>query len=191
MSSARRATRHLHARGIAVMAVALVLLTAGCSSSTSSSTDGTSTSAGEQGGGRRGVVEAGEPVEVAVEGGTLRLVLDSIELVTTCPGRGVPTQTPSFAYFLVLELTATLEGHEDVSSAALGAETFRITGPDGRPQTISSTAQSWECFDGSELLPAFVEAGQSVSGKVVLDAMSEHGTVSYAPRGSSDWRWSF
>lgn len=206
--------RALAAAGV-VAAILGAATLAGCASSTQGPTTepSSSASAGQStSGGTGDVVEPGEPVEVAVDGGTLRLVLDSVELATSCPGRGVPTQVPSFAYFLVLEVTATLEGDATAADgaataaggetagggvtpaalyASLGAEMFRIAAPDGTLQTISTTAESWECYPDAELLPAFVDGGETVSGKVVLDAMTEHGTVSYAPRGESDWHWVF
>ncbi len=33
--------------------------------------------------------------------------------------------------------------------------------------------------------------GDTVSGKLVLDVVTEHGTVSYAPRVAADWYWEY
>lgn len=146
------------------------------------------------------VIRTGEQVDVAIDGGTLGLVLDSVDLVSSCPGRGVPTQEPSLGHFLVLELTATLARGAEIANgtqtpgelyAPLGAEMFRVAAPDGTLQPISSTTESWECFEDAELLPAFVDEGDTVSGKLVLDVVTEHGQVSYAPRVAADWYWEF
>lgn len=146
------------------------------------------------------VVSPGERVEIAVDEGDLLLVLDSVDVLASCPSRGAPTQEPQFEHFLVLEVTAALSsptaGSDDgaassPSYAPLGAEMFRVRSPDGEYQPITSTEESWACFENAELLPAFVDAGETVSGKVVLDVATRHGSVSYAPHVPSDWHWAF
>lgn len=140
------------------------------------------------------VVHSGETVEVDVDGGTLQLVLDSAEVLTSCPGRGIPTQVPFFDYFLVLDLQATLitdPATPGASYAPLGAEMFRVRATDGSFQPIISTEASWECLESAQLLPAFVDNGETVSGKVVLDVATEHGSVSYEALVPVDWHWTF
>ncbi len=89
-------------RAAGAAAAVLALTLAGCSASTEPSNPTTGEPSGVA-----TVIRPGEQVEVAVDGGTLELVLDSAEVVSSCPGRGVPTQEPSLGHFLVLELTAT------------------------------------------------------------------------------------
>lgn len=182
-------------RAAGAAAAVLALTLAGCSASTEPSNPTTGEPSGVA-----TVIRPGEQVEVPVDGGTLELVLDSAEVVSSCPGRGVPTQEPSLGHFLVLELTATLAPGAGAATSAetrgelyapLGAELFRVAAPDGTFQPISSTTESWECFEDAELLPAFVDAGDTVSGKLVLDVVTEHGTVSYAPRVAADWYWEY
>jgi len=133
-------------------------------------------------------VPLGQPVEVAMDGAVLRLTLESVAVVTECPGRAAPVQQPVFGHFVVLHIAASVTE----SYAPVGAELFRITAPDGRTQSVSSTDASWACFEPAELLPAFVDAGEPVSGVVVLDSATEHGTVSYnSPGGANGWFWSF
>lgn len=136
---------------------------------------------------------------IAAPSGNLRLTVDSIAVMESCPGRGTPTQEPVFGHFVVLEVTASRAAPEDEAAAGadepgyvgLGAERFRIAGPDGTVQEITSTQASWACFEDAELLPAFVDVGRTASGKVVLDSASEHGSVVFSQESSPGWEWSF
>lgn len=143
----------------------------------------------------RAEVPVGEAVDVPIDGGSLRLVLVSIDVATSCPARGTATQEPSFGYFVVLEVSAAVEVDAATQAndplAPVGADVLRLTSPDGTPQRISNTDASWACFDTDELLPAFVDASSPQSGLVVLDSRTAHGTVTYLPDGDSDWYWSF
>lgn len=181
--------RRRFARAAAVATAALVAVSLmGCTSSTGPTSPSAPTPTPTA-----TAVRPGEAVDVAVDDGTLRLVLASVDVVPSCPGRGVPTQVPAFAHFVVLEVRAFLDPDDATGSAyaPLGAETFRITSPDGELQAFSNTEASWECYQDEELLPPFVDAGVEVSGKVVLDSMTEHGTVAYAPGLPAGWHWSF
>lgn len=160
-------------------------------------------------------VREGEQVRAPVggeSGHTLILTVRSVTVEQTCPGRGQPTQSPSFGVFVVLDLTATVEGDGDegdgdegddggeVQSATpgdpsvvvpLGAEAFRVVAPDGIVQEISSTEASWACYDAADLAPPFVAPGEVATGKVVLDSATEHGTVVYRLGEGPGWAWSF
>ncbi len=149
-------------------------------------------------------VREGEQVRAPVggeSGHTLALTVRSVTVEETCSGRGRPTQSPSFGVFVVLDLTATLEGGGgEVATATpgersvvvpLGAETFRVVAPDGTVQEISSTEASWACYDAADLAPPFVAPGEVATGKVVLDSATEHGTVVYRLGEGPGWAWSF
>jgi len=153
-------------------------------------------------------VREGEQVRGSVggeSGHTLVLTVRSVTVEQTCPGRGRPTEAPSFGVFVVLDLTATVErdggegGDERQTEAPeapstvvpLGAETFRVVAPDGTVQETSSTEASWACYDAADLAPPFVAPGEIAAGKVVLDSATEHGTVVYPLGGSPGWAWSF
>lgn len=188
----RAALRSVLAGAIAVAALAACATTPGTgSSSTAPGTPDTAT-ATQTPAPRQ--VAVGEPIRVQLdEGGSLVLVLEAIATAADCPGRGVPVQLPSQAFFVVLDLTASFEPDgslpADRQFAPTGAEVFRITGPDGVVQAISSTDASWACFEDPELLPPFMDSTNEVEGKVVLDSRTDHGTVTYG--GSTGWYWSF
>jgi hypothetical protein len=149
-------------------------------------------------------VREGEQVWAPVggeSGHTLILTVRSVTVEQTCPGRGRPTESPSFGVFVVLDVTATLEGEDgEVQTATpgepsvvvpLGAETFRVVAPDGTVQEISSTEASWACYDRADLAPPFVAPGEVATGKVVLDSATGHGTVVYRLGEGPGWAWSF
>lgn len=184
--------------GFRLAAATLVAASAACSppvpsqspgevTSTSSSTLSTTPARAE--------VPVGEAVDVPIDGGTLRLVLVSVDVATICPARGVRTQEPSLGYFVVLEVSAAVEVDAAAQAkdlvAPVGADVLRLTSPDGTPQQTSNTDASWACFDSDELLPAFVDSSSPQTGIVVLDSRTAHGTVTYLPDGDSDWYWSF
>jgi len=184
--------------GFRLAAATLVAASAACSppvpsqspgevTSTSSSTLSTTPARAE--------VPVGQAVDVPIDGGTLRLVLVSVDVTTSCPARGVPTQEPSFGYFVVLEVSAAVEVDAATQAkdlvAPIGADVLRLTSPDGTPQLTSNTDASWACFDRDKLLPAFVDSSSPQKGIVVLDSRTAHGTVTYLPEGDSDWYWSF
>lgn len=141
-------------------------------------------------------VGLGETAEVPVVGGTLFLVVRDIEVTTSCPGRAVPIQEPVFGYFVVVDLVARLDNHAattgpDVPYEVLGAERFRVAGPDGTFQEVSSTDASWACLEDDELAPPFVDAGESVTGKVVLDSASDHGIIVFDSGDPPRLSWQF
>lgn len=131
----------------------------------------------------------GQPVEVNLGGGTLELVLEDVEVATTCPGRAAPTQVPALGYFVILHVTALLKGGH--SYAPISAEAFSLSTSEGASQAVSSTEASWACFEDDELLPPFVDVGESVTGRLVLDSRTDHGRVAYGPPGEGDWFWRF
>lgn len=134
-------------------------------------------------------VATGQPVEVVLEDGTLELVLEDVEVATTCPGRAAPTQAPAFGYFVILQVTAAFSG--DGSYAPTSAEMYSLATSEGASQAVSTTDASWACFEDDELLPPFVDDGDTVTGRVVLDSRTDHGRVTYGPLEESDWFWSF
>jgi hypothetical protein len=149
------------------------------------------------------MVTVGDQVETPVNEGSavvLSLTVDDIQVLESCPSRAAPTQSPTLGHFVVLAVTATLRAPEtaledlppdEQTYAGLGAERFRIFDPAGTVQETTSTDASWACFEDSELLPAFVDVGQTVSGNVVLDSQSPHGTVVFSHDDSAGWEWTF
>lgn len=131
----------------------------------------------------------GDRVSVAVDGGRLELVLERLEVATSCPGRAAPTQAPALGHFVILHLTVTYAGAGDY--AAVGAEQFSLLTEQGVRQQVSSTDASWACFEDDQLLPAFVDDGATVAGIVVLDSRSEHGRVQYGSAGEGEWFWAY
>jgi hypothetical protein len=123
----------------------------------------------------------------------LELTVDALEVLRSCPGRGVEVE-PRLGQFVVLDVTVSLVGPEVGTSdafAALTPDVFRIAAPDGRVQEIVVTEQAWGCYEDAELLPPFVDPGETVSGKVVLESATEHGWLIYAPEKATGWEWKF
>lgn len=125
------------------------------------------------------------------------ITVDDATVTTTCPGRGVDVR-PANGHFLVLDVTATLSSDATAGGDAgqdvympLVAETFSIVTPEGGLQETTVTDASWACFEDDELLPPFLEPGQTASGKIVLDAANDSGVVVYAPDGLAGWEWEF
>ncbi len=139
----------------------------------------------------------GEPAGLAPEGSrsaSFQITLDSIEVLTGCPGRGV-TLAPENGYFVVIDLAASVDFDVVETTGAdvfmpLVADSFGVLGPDGAPQAAPTEA-SWGCYEDDQLAPPFVGAGESAAGKVVLDSAVPAGTLVYTPGGSTGWEWSF
>lgn len=177
-----------------VLAAALVAALASCSSpglppspSSTAATTGSGTSASDL-----APIPPGEAVEAVIDGGTVRFTLLSISVATSCPGRAAPTQLPANGYFVVMDLSASFEpSGSGEGYAPVGADVFRVAGPDGEAQPVSSTDASWACFGVDRLLPAFVDVSAPQTGIVVLDSRTEHGSVVYLHAEDSDWSWEF
>ncbi|WP_418607689.1 hypothetical protein [Georgenia sp. SUBG003] len=139
-------------------------------------------------------------------GAVLSLTVGSLEATASCTARGV--QAEPVETFVILDVTASLTTPDAAAApggqappveagtpgdvyTALTPDIFGITAPDGRAQKIVATDASWACLDDAALLPPFVDLGETVSGKVVLDSASTHGTVVYAPEGTTGWKWEF
>jgi hypothetical protein len=141
----------------------------------------------------------GEPAGLATADGEVffQMSVDAAQLAATCPGRGVDV-SPANGHFLVLDVTVTLSADAATSAdpgqdvyMPLVAETFDVVGPGGALQETTVTDASWACFENDELLPPFLEPGQTASGKVVLDSANDSGVVVYAPDGAAGWEWEF
>lgn len=184
-------------RGAVVAAATAATLVAGCSPGPASgpavSPTGTSSSepvatappAPDEG----RPVALGEPVTLPSGAeGTLTLTVRDISVQASCPGRGVPTQQPELGHFVVLDVTVVAEGTDQPVHLPPGV--FQLADGSGTLQQVSTTDASWSCFEDAELLPAFVPAGDPVTGKVVLDAAAPHGQVRCAS-GAAPLFWAY
>ncbi|WP_418605750.1 hypothetical protein [Georgenia sp. SUBG003] len=151
----------------------------------------------ERGHVRKDLGEPGGLADATDGRAVFEISVDSATVSATCPGRGIDV-SPANGHFVVLDVTASLSA--DVAAGAdrgqdvfmpLVAETFDIVGPGGAVQGSTVTDASWACFDDDELLPPFLEPGRTVTGKVVLDSVSDSGVVVYAPDGEAGWEWEF
>ncbi|PFG38715.1 hypothetical protein ATJ97_1201 [Georgenia soli] len=146
------------------------------------------------------VKEIGDGAELSAAGSAATLfeltVLD-VDVSRTCPGRGV-TPVPEHGHFVTVDLRAHMAAqmaHEVPPGTdtflPLMPEAFQIVGPDGTVQDTVVSGSAWACFDDDALAPPFVEPGESVAGKVVLDSRTASGTVVYDPDGTGGWEWPF
>lgn len=188
-------------RGWGALALAVALVATGCEADPAapgttppSTALSTASSTAQPSPARNDLVPLGDTVSIPVEAGTgtgtLHLTVSAIEMTDSCPGRAGPTQQPEFRHFVVLDVTARFEA--DDGYLPLGADSFRLASPEGRVQAISTTDASWACFPDAELLPPFVDAGDEVSGRIVLDSLTAHGSVGFARPGEDpQWWWNF
>lgn len=133
-----------------------------------------------------GLVEDGERV--------FTINVESIDVVPVCPSRLEGEVSPLNGHFIVAEVTTTLapefDGEEFI---ALGADTYSLLDTSGTEVADVHTVASFECFSTDDLIAPVIYPGESESGKVVLDAFSEHGRLVYNPWGvpGSGWEWEF
>ncbi|MCK6211791.1 hypothetical protein KZX45_14675 [Georgenia sp. EYE_87] len=130
-----------------------------------------------------------------IAGAELEMTVAGVEVLESCPGRGLEVE-PRLGQFVVLDVRASLVGPDGGAPgadafAALTPDVFGIAAPDGRVQEIVVTEGAWGCYEDAELLPPFVDPGETVRGKVVLDSATEHGWVIYAPEPTTGWEWKF
>lgn len=123
-------------------------------------------------------------------------VVEGIEVLVSCPGRGVTVPTRN-GYFVVVNLRAQMS--DAVSQAVKGgselfmpltADAFRLVGADGPVAAETLTDASWACFGSDVLAEPFVGPGEETAGLVVLDSPISSGTLVYAPAGRG-WEWTF
>lgn len=120
-------------------------------------------------------------------------------LAASCAPRvGNTPLKPTRTSFLVLDVKATLAA--DVGRKVAGggelfmplvAEAFSVTTASGTPDRNVTSESAWGCLDEKVLLPAVVNPGQSVRGKVVLDVATRQGQVAYDPDDNGGWSWPF
>lgn len=122
------------------------------------------------------------------------------KLVDHCKARvGDVMLKPERTKFLVLDVEASLSkdvpkkisGTTDELFMPLIAEAFSVVKPDGKIDRNLASEMSWGCFDDAVLLPALVNPGQSVKGKVVLDVDTTRGKVAFDPENNGGWSWPF
>lgn len=121
-------------------------------------------------------------------------------LLDQCPSRVDSTKLkPTRSKFLVLDVKATLankvsdkvSGTTEELFMPLIAEAWSITGSTGAINRNVTSETAWGCYTDAELLPALVNPGQTVSGKVVLDVDEIKGKVAYDPENNGGWSWPF
>ncbi|ASN39550.1 hypothetical protein CGQ24_11335 [Arthrobacter sp. 7749] len=122
------------------------------------------------------------------------------ELADRCDARvGAGQLRPTRTKFLILDVKASLASSvsEKVGGKTgdlympLVAEAFSITTGSGEVRKNLTSETAWGCLDDSALLPAVVNPGQSVRGKVVLDVADVSGKVAYDPEGNGGWSWPY
>jgi hypothetical protein len=143
--------------------------------------------------------ELGEPAGLTEPGASsalFEITVSDVSVMTTCPGREVAPR-PVRGYFVVIDLTARMADEGRSATAGdeglfmpLVADAFGVVAADGSVVATPSEA-SWSCFEDVELAPPFVGAGESASGKVVLDSAVSAGTLVYTPGGNLGWEWAF
>ncbi|GAA3509726.1 hypothetical protein [Georgenia daeguensis] len=144
--------------------------------------------------------EIGESAGLSAAGSSstlFALTVLGVDVTRTCPGRGVDP-VPEHGHFVTVDVRAHMaaEMAREVSPGTdaflpLVPEAFRIVAPDGTVQDSAATAAAWACLDDDELAPPFVEPGDLVTGKIVLDSRTSSGTVVYDPDGTGGWAWPF
>lgn len=122
------------------------------------------------------------------------------QLLGSCNSRvGKHSLKPTRSRFLVLDVKASLAASvsQKVGGSAndlfmpLVAEAFSVTTGNGTPERNVTSETAWGCLDDAVLLPAVVNPGQSVSGKVVLDVDAIKGNVAYDPENNGGWSWPY
>ena len=176
--------------------------------------------AGTPSGGPTGQEETGEPVETSDVGdveaslgtpvglvdseGTSQfsVTVDSIEFLDVCPSRleDGTQHTPENGSFLVADVTASMEAtYVDALDAGeepfltLDADAWYVTDLNGVAQQAPVTVSSYGCFSTDERMTPFINPGETLSGKIVLDVDITSGYLVYNPWGveGSGWRWRF
>lgn len=146
------------------------------------------------------VKEIADPAVLSATGSAAPLfeltVLD-VNVSRTCPGRGV-SPVPEHGHFVTVDLRADMAAQMTDqlppgtdAFLPLVPEAFQIVGPDGTVQDTVVSGSAWACFDDGALAPPFVEPGESVTGKVVLDSRTASGSLVYDPDGTGGWEWPF
>ncbi|MFC0581354.1 hypothetical protein [Micrococcoides hystricis] len=145
--------------------------------------------------------EADEPAVITDEEGKTELFTLTVETVQhaqTCPARvGGQTLTPENGQFLILDATATMKPlsawpentNAEEAFVPVLADTFKVTLADGQELSDVQSESSWGCFQDTELLPSFISAGETKSGKIVLDVPAGATSVIYDPLNSGGWSW--
>lgn len=126
--------------------------------------------------------------------------ISNTQLLDQCPARvGDIKLKPTRSKFLVLDVKASMakdipqkvaSGPDEIFMPLI-AEAFSVTSPNGKIDRKVASEMSWGCFDDSVLLPAVLNPGESVKGKVVLDVGTTRGTVAFDPENNGGWSWPF
>lgn len=126
--------------------------------------------------------------------------VSKVTVTDTCPSR-IPDMnfSPENGSFLILDIEASADealaaktnGTKSETYMPLIAEAFSVTGNDGSIERNVTSQAAWSCFDDSQLVPAVVNPGESVKGKLVLDVSNNTGTVAYDPENNGGWSWKY
>lgn len=146
--------------------------------------------------------EVGDAAVLAGEDGRrlFSLEVSKISVVRDCPARvGSFRLTPENGVFVVLDVEARLDRgiSQQVAGAAddmfmpLVSQAFSAMDPQGVIDRNVASESAWGCFGNDELVPALVNPGHKVSGKIVLDVSYSSGTVVYDPNSNGGWSWPY
>lgn len=141
--------------------------------------------------------EAGALVDKTTGAETFTIQVNEIETATECEARSAGfTLAPERGTFLILDVTATLAAGANPAGTEeafmpLAAEAFSVVPQSGSTEDDVTSASAWGCLTETDLAPAVVNPGETVTGKIVLDTRVTSGTVIYDPDGSGGWSWPF
>lgn len=126
--------------------------------------------------------------------------VNKVSVSKTCPSR-IPDMnfSPENGFFLILDIDASADEELATRTGStkseaympLIAEAFSVTGAGGTIERNVTSQAAWSCFDDSQLVPAIVNPGENVMGKLVLDVSNSTGTVAYDPENNGGWSWSY
>lgn len=130
------------------------------------------------------------------------LTLTGITFPTTCASRLADgtTHTSENGHFLVADIDATMATTythhttgEDQPFLTLDTDAWYIADTNGVLQDNVNTVSAYGCYPTGQRITPFINPGEHVTGKVVLDTNLTHGYLIYNPWGvtGSGWRWAF
>ena len=138
----------------------------------------------------------GQPAGVRIQDGSdewaLNFTVTDIDVDPVCTS--IHAMPGDHGHLVALSIEATT-APEPQYSAAMGSpisfDSWKVIASNGTTVNTTSSQATVNCFEGAEMIPSYIGAGEKVVGKVVVDVPDTAGTLVYMGYGGGGWEWEY
>ncbi|MET4061773.1 hypothetical protein ABIB35_003350 [Arthrobacter sp. UYP6] len=138
----------------------------------------------------------GQPAGVRIQEGSdewaLKFTVTDIQVDPVCTS--VHSMPGDNGHLIALSIEATTAPEPQYSTAMgspISFDSWKVIASNGTTVNTTFSQASVSCFEGTEMIPNSIGAGEKAVGRVVLDVPDTAGTLVYMGYGGDGWEWEY